>query len=622
MKIRDYLAPSRWIPAIKSKAQALWHVIKAYMRPSAWIRALRGRSVLFYVCASVFTLCVTVLAVLNIMAAIQGKVQTATGFSEYSVVLEDGTDIVISGAVAQIDVKKKIKLHYTLSGNTFEQEIEHENGVFEARVRIGPGQMGDPVQAQLLVNDRVVDSMQASVRSYALSILDDRNASQTLKILVSDLLRYGYETQRYLGEVQAAEDLLRDVPLEEGTPYQTPVGAYKKEGDGEIDIKDILLIPTNMLALCFTTDARMEDGYDVDEDGCIYIWGIPVTSFFTPIEIGVYKGDVLASAKVTYSVADYVKWNANPDLDPLMHALYSYAMSAHIHFGCSFDLKQQGATCQAPGFLIKDCDCGLHEEEVIPVRDDMHQSIQVVYQEGTGVQYQCDACHHTWTSKQHGAWKNDGTNTEHLVGYDTNRFFTENGERLPVITDDGALAWTRQGDSDTTINDFQLTMSLLDASDPPLCKQENSQAFISFRIKKIGEQVIEHTLNAKDPLQVLLVEKDNGTPLWSADWCVQIPLLYVDDEGDLMGWNGVNLGPFTDRWQDVAIVLSFQDGIDEKTGDPIDCIHATYYVNGEGRGIGVTRCTTKNGGFNALHFSTHTRTEGNGIAIDDFIFAY
>ena len=270
--------------------------------------------------------------------------------------------------------------------------------------------------------------------------------------------------------------------------------------------------------------------------------------------------------------------------------------------------------------MTKDCNCGIHEEEILPIAPLTHASITKTYVTDSHVQLRCDDCGGTWTSAERGAWQNDGTTTSHLLGYPNNRFFNGSDDRLPVRDEAGYLSWLRQADSDTTIDEFQMTIP---TGASGIQASNDAQAFVSMRIRALGEPAIPSTdADERELLQLILVEDGNGSARWSADWCIQIPLVHVNDEGLLLGWDGVILGMYTDEWIELDIVLSFEDGVDEKTGEPIKNVRAVYYANGEGKGTAATRCTTTNQGFNALHITGYTEIADSGMAIDDIIFAY
>ncbi len=595
--------------------------IKELFRFSRFKAHMKGRSLVYHLAMALFIVCFVTLIVLNIIAAVQEQTNTATGISGYTVALDEGTDVIFYGTIAKADMKKKITLQYTLSGNAYSLEVEHEDGKFEVHVRVGPGQMGDIIQAQLMANNVVAASETASVKMFCQSVLSDEDAEHSLKVLLSDMLRYGYETQMYIDEHQAAADLLEDVELVEGTPYTPPAYVDIEQGSGEVQITGKSLLLMNMLALSFTTNARAEDGYDVNEDdGKIYIWGIPIVAFFEPIDVGVYKGNTLVSNKISYSPSAYVSRLAEHEtLGPLMRALYSYAMSAHRHVGCRFDLRQKGATCQSEGLLTKDCYCGVHEQVVIPVKANTHAHLTKTFTAGGTTVLTCDACGDRWTSAGHAAWENDGTTTDHLVGFPNNRFFNNTPDRLPVRDEAGYLAWLRQADGENTIDEFQMTIP---TGAVGLQASNQAKAHISLQIKKLGDPAVPHDTEDLELFQMLLVEDGNGGARWTDDWCILNPIVHVNEDGMLLGWDGVELGMYTDEWTELDILLSFEDGVHEQTGEPIKLIRAVYYANGEGKGTTAVHCTTLNQGFNAIHITGYTCIENTGMAIDNIQFAY
>ena len=231
-----------------------------------------------------------------------------------------------------------------------------------------PQDLGKPVTAKLYINSTLYYITTISPKDYCQYILSN-SKSDSLKTLVSDMLVYGAETQKLLGE--ADENLVTNgitglVPSETPTDMKVLFGTEEEDNlphDAGASIGASKLVMTNGVELVFDVnlprDAEVISDYSavltingreqevkIVPDGYYYrayLNGIHAHEIFDIAKIDIYEGNVRISDTVTFSLVSYLDaLSTKEGYEGVAKAYYNYAYSAHV-YGNAHTLKMPGA---------------------------------------------------------------------------------------------------------------------------------------------------------------------------------------------------------------------------------------------------------------------------------------
>lgn len=219
---------------------------------------------------------------------------------------------------------------------------------------VTPQLMGDSITAVLGASGtNETNAIDYSVRQYCVSMLG-KTDDEALITLLSDLLVYGAESQKYCG--YRTDALVTDgLELMPGS-YAPAESTISLEGERNdfADWSAASLILSNSLAIRFTFVAEdvddltvrvsvngreklymAEDFEPVSENvWCIDFRGILATEFDDTVCAAFFREDTQIGRAVNYSVNTYITsaWQ-NEQLGSLVQALYNYGMSASAYAG-------------------------------------------------------------------------------------------------------------------------------------------------------------------------------------------------------------------------------------------------------------------------------------------------
>ncbi len=263
----------------------------------------------------VLLLCCLLLTILALTAALTLSAladDATTAFTGTTLTLTDGTNIRFAGTLAQADRDDAVFV-YTFCGKTYMADIiADSDGAFTADVPVGAAEMAQTITAKIMVGGTEKDTITQSVKGYALTRLAEENASDTEKLIVSQMLRYGAEAYEYLNSTES--DILDGLTLPAALEFPAePTYVYTKDATGIFT--KIQLTLTEALRLTLK-----------NETGDVTVThAVKISQFFDGIDAE------WGGACVTASPSLYTKLEKNnAKTGDLVKALYNYAVAVHI----------------------------------------------------------------------------------------------------------------------------------------------------------------------------------------------------------------------------------------------------------------------------------------------------
>ncbi|MCQ2413300.1 MAG: hypothetical protein MJ082_00695 [Clostridia bacterium] len=243
----------------------------------------------------------------------------------------------------------------TLNPGTADETVldvsEKSNGMEKVySVGLAPQCIGDTVRIDVKdAQNTVLFTKDYSVKEYCVAVLE--GADTELSALVSDLLVYGAEAQKYTG-YKADALVTADLSLTPST-YAKPTDVHKdssKVGEDTAFLgANVMFDYANRILFRFRTDTlegktlwlKVGEGEETEisasavaavNDDYVYTTDdIKAINFASVFTVSIKDGDtVLASA--TYSITDYViSMDENAKIGDLVKALYNYGQSARAY---------------------------------------------------------------------------------------------------------------------------------------------------------------------------------------------------------------------------------------------------------------------------------------------------
>ncbi len=275
-----------------------------------------------------------------------------SGLNSASVSL--GSDVklnFIAALPASVPATATVTLNPGTADETVLDVSEKSNGMEKVySVGLAPQCMGDTVRIDVKdAQNTVLFTKDYSVKEYCVAVLE--GAGTELSALVSDLLVYGAEAQKYTG-YKADALVTADLSLTPST-YAKPTDVHKdssKVGEDTAFLgANVMFDYANRILFRFRTDTlegktlwlKVGEGEETEISASAvaavnadYVYttdDIKAIDFASVFNVSIKDGDtVLASA--TYSITDYViSMDENAKIGDLVKALYNYGQSARAY---------------------------------------------------------------------------------------------------------------------------------------------------------------------------------------------------------------------------------------------------------------------------------------------------
>lgn len=619
------------------------------------MKTMNKSRVAFLVCLLVLALALTSILALNVFADDEVE-DVATEWTGYSLVLTDGTDIVLQGTISQVD--EEDSEDYYVSYDFCEGEnirVDFRSGAggrFEVPIRVAHGQMNDTITARIIVDGETVDEVEVSVKSYCASILNDEVIVETevadgeeaptenapeFKTLVSELLRYGAAAYNYLGETEEATALLDGLTLTDALVFpENPAYIFEKvseiaegttaiAGVSVVDITSMKLTLNNFLSVTFGTNVNLEDVLNysnLDEDGNMVNDTHKLSDFFNYESICVIEGlgagkEVSDRYHISPSYYAYAMKD-DEEVGELVKALYNCALAAHTAVGHNYiEYIDTAATCQNDGHSVLACDCGA-SYEVTVAKNDTHPEIELINGNGGFVGYKCAACDTLWAAVS-GLMIFDGTDDSFTGMQSVDTAYTATG--LPTLNN-GRYDWVRMEGADPK-DQNQLWYQFGGKDDVAFTAKDEYKFIMNIDLEPIGTPCDAE--GEREILSLNLVTDRNqtqGLDRWGPKHQTPQKLLRWNDDGTLVGWNNIIIGEVAPEGTTTNVTVVLVAGEGELGGKTVPMLYATYYVNGVGICTTGIENTLRDGGFGYIYANGYNTDDFEGYSFDNLWFGW
>lgn len=619
------------------------------------MKIMNKSRVAFLVCLLVLALALTSILALNVFADDEVE-DVATEWTGYSLVLTDGTDIVLQGTISQVD--EEDSEDYYVSYDFCEGEnirVDFSSGAggrFEVPIRVAHGQMNDTITARIIVDGETVDEVEVSVKSYCASVLNDEVIVETevadgeeaptenapeFKTLVSELLRYGAAAYNYLGETEEATALLDGLTLTDALVFpENPAYIFEKvseiaegttaiAGVSVVDITSMKLTLNNFLSVTFGTNANLEDVLNysnLDEDGNMVNDTHKLSDFFNYESIRVIEGlgagkEVSDRYHISPSYYAYAMKD-DEEVGELVKALYNCALAAHTAVGHTYiEYIDTAASCQNEGHSVMACDCGA-SYEVTVAKNDAHPEIELINGNGGFVGYKCVACDTLWAAVS-GLMIFDGTDDSFTGMQSVDTAYTATG--LPTLNN-GRYDWVRMEGADPK-DQNQLWYQFGGKDDIAFTAKDEYKFILNIDLEPIGTPC-----DAEGERQIFSMNlvtdrnRTQGDDRWGPKHQTPQLLLCWNDDGTLVGWNNIIIGEVAPEGTTTNVTVVLVAGEGELGGKTVPMLYATYYVNGVGICTTGIENTLRDGGFGYIYANGYNTDDFEGYSFDNLWFGW
>ncbi|MBQ9112760.1 MAG: hypothetical protein IJY08_04185, partial [Clostridia bacterium] len=286
---------------------------------------------------------------------------TETGFTGANMTIGKDLSMKYYVFVAEEHVGKEITVRFTVNGNEAVEEVQtpDASGEYAFVVKIYPQMLADNIKAEILVDGVVLESATKdnySAKQYLLDLMALNPNNEKLKTLISNILVYGEETQKYRGEYNSENPILDEATKAIITPTsKTPTvnSALLTDSTSTVGTKfyqsGIYISNTNKLYFTFVSNdidnvSVKINGKDVEYQKYTTIEGVgDVYIVFTDelyanqldanhYAVSLYDGDTLVQL-YNYCAQDYVyAMKDHATAGAITVALYNYVKAAVDYF--------------------------------------------------------------------------------------------------------------------------------------------------------------------------------------------------------------------------------------------------------------------------------------------------